>query len=457
MKTITSLRPEVAGAGFSVFLTSYDPSDLPGGSLDPLGFERGYLFLADKILPGLTNVADRPRYFSVLCAGVSLAEIGMSDPPRLQYQNRLDCLLRFERFWALANVLATHDANGEDFPVAGIRGVTYAAHKAESLVHDSEHRADAEFKLLSRQVPYGVVGIYGAVADGMRFLDRKTFLLTPDLGERLAEGFLEESGIPPSLIKAVRENGDLPLAKLTEWGRRAHISGNLWPIETDYMHDALNRNPVRARMATVLAEHPFEESGDNEMARLRRILPQLASQETNQDLAEAVAAILTYETCYRLVALGFERLLWLCRTAPAGSISPSDIKADNVLSLLCERLPAASLAFGHSLDTGKTTLFRSELHRLEDTRRFLERAAAACDSKESLTRELMLRHDDVQRGKFDRGRRKMPWLELNANHIGLTLTRVGGLDREALTLADISPHPYRLSSADALIAAARPQ
>ena len=56
------------------FLTSYDPSDLPGGSIDPLGFERGYIFLADKILPGLTNVASRPRYFSLLCAGVALAD-----------------------------------------------------------------------------------------------------------------------------------------------------------------------------------------------------------------------------------------------------------------------------------------------------------------------------------------------------------------------------------------------
>lgn len=25
------------------FITAYDPSDLPGGSLDPMGFDRGYL------------------------------------------------------------------------------------------------------------------------------------------------------------------------------------------------------------------------------------------------------------------------------------------------------------------------------------------------------------------------------------------------------------------------------
>ena len=56
-----------------LFLTAYDPSDLPGSSIDPLGFERGYLFLADKILPGLTNVASHPRYFALLCAGIHLS------------------------------------------------------------------------------------------------------------------------------------------------------------------------------------------------------------------------------------------------------------------------------------------------------------------------------------------------------------------------------------------------
>ena len=41
-----------------MFLTAYDPFDLPGTSIDPLGFERGYLYLADKILPGLDGVFD---------------------------------------------------------------------------------------------------------------------------------------------------------------------------------------------------------------------------------------------------------------------------------------------------------------------------------------------------------------------------------------------------------------
>ena len=89
-----------------LFLTAYDPSDLPGGSVDPLGFERGYLCLADKILPGMTNVAGRPRYFALLCAGIYLNGDDEGLPPQEFIKRRQDTLLRFERFWALANVLA---------------------------------------------------------------------------------------------------------------------------------------------------------------------------------------------------------------------------------------------------------------------------------------------------------------------------------------------------------------
>jgi hypothetical protein len=85
--------------------------------------------------------------------------------------------------------------------------------------------------------------------------------------------------------------------------------------------------------------------------------------------------------------------------------------------------------------------------------RFVERAAAGCGSPESLTRELMGRHAEVQQGKFDKGRRKMPWLEVTDGRISLTMTRVGGLDREATAAVHITPHFYRLASADALIKA----
>ena len=433
-----------------VFLTAYDPSDLPGTSIDPLGFERGYLLLADKILPGLTNVADRPRYFSVLCAGAFLAEVNPADSPRSQYRQRLDHILRLERLWALGNVLASQGENGKNLPTAGIRGVTYAAARAESLGRNGNARTDANFQLLSRQVPYGVIGIYGAVADGMRLIDRKTLTPTPDLGERLAKEFLDETSTPVTLRRAVRADKSINIDELTEWGRRSHHAGEPVECERECLADALDRNPVRARMAKILLDHPFQDEDDTELKRLARLRPALVSERENRDLSEAVDAILAFEAAYRMAMLGFERLLWLCRQHPAGAIAASDLVSDPVLERIRGELPAAVQNLTKALDSAETELFRQDLHRLEDTRHFLEKAAVACNATESLVRELMERHAEVQRGKFDRGRRKMPWLERVADRISLTMTRVGGLSREATVPEDIVAHPYRLSSADAL-------
>jgi len=451
---MTGATASAPAGGIPVFLTAYDPSDLPGGSIDPLGFERGYLFLADKILPGLTNVASFPRYFSILCAGASLAVTDVSDTPRRQYQSRLECVLRFERFWALANVLASEQAPDDKLPVGGIRGVTYAQAKARSILGAPVRRVSSDYKLLSRQVPYGVVGIYGAVADGMRLLDRKTFTLTPDLGGRLAEGFLEQTSAPAVLLKAVRENGDVPVDGLAEWGRRAHIAREPLRAERGPMAEALHRDPVRGRMAAVLVRHPFQSDQETELQRLKRLLPALSRDSACADLEEAVSTILAYEACYQLVMLAFERLLWACRSTPAAAVRAADLASDPVLTLVSARTPAATRHFVKLLDKARTEQFLAGLERLGDVRRFLEVGAAACGSVESLTRELLVRHAEVQRGKFDRGRRKMPWVEEAAGRIRLTMTRVGGLDREAKVPADIAPHPYRLPSTDALVAAA---
>lgn len=80
MRFSASSTAVVADLGFPVFLTAYDPSDLPGGSVVPLGIERGYLHLADKILPGLTNVASQPAavFFRVVRRRVA----GGSGPAR---------------------------------------------------------------------------------------------------------------------------------------------------------------------------------------------------------------------------------------------------------------------------------------------------------------------------------------------------------------------------------------
>ena len=49
-------------APLPVFLTAYDPAELPGGTVDPLGFTAGYLVLADLLFPGMTAAAAQATY-----------------------------------------------------------------------------------------------------------------------------------------------------------------------------------------------------------------------------------------------------------------------------------------------------------------------------------------------------------------------------------------------------------
>jgi predicted DNA-binding protein len=428
-----------------LFLTAYDPSDLPGTSIDPLGFERGYLFLADKILPGLTNVASHPRYFALLCAGIHLSGDPVdSDRRDLVRKRRQETILRLERFWALANVLAKPDGSG------GVRGVTYAHAWAAELQRTGATRTSAKYPLLSRQSQYGVIGIYANVASGMRFLNREDFSLTPALGEVAAEAFYDETKLPHSLRRAILDDGDVSLATLKAWGEQAHVEAEVKGAEATCLFEALHGNPVRSRAAGLLLQHPRKDDQETELDRLKRIARTLKGKDESQDLREAIECIQEFESCYQLATLALERLLWLGRHHAATSVKISELNSDTVLRTIRDHLPFRVQKFTHTLDNGTDTAFRQNLDRLSDVRKFMEEASGATEDIGAFIGALIARHTDVQHGKFDRGRRKMPWIELNDSRITLTMTRAGGLNREVTLPERIQPHPYRLNAADAL-------
>lgn len=431
------------------FLTAYDPSDLPGASIDPLGFERGYLFLADKILPGLTNVASRPRYFAVLCAGASLCNHSADQSPRELLRARQEIILRFERLWALANVLARPDASG------GVRGVTYAHDYAAELQRRGDTRTKANYRLLSRQPQYGAIGMYASVADGMRFFNREDFTLTPALGEVAAEAFLDETAIPASLRRAIVEDSDVPLSTLVSWGERAHVDAPVKPREADCLREALHYHDVRSRMADLLWHDPYQNDAETELARLARVERILKRSGDHADIREAITCILAYESCYQLALLAFERLLWLCRHHAAASVTLTELAGDSVLRTVKEHLPAQANRWFAALDQASTWGFRENLDRLGDVRRFLESAVGSVADHSAFIEAFLSRHTDIQHGKFDRGRRKMPWLERTDARITLTMARAGGMNREVTRPEQITPHPYRLGAADALLSASR--
>jgi hypothetical protein len=251
------------------FLSAYDPSDLPGGSIDPLGFERGYLFLADKILPGLTNAAGRPRYFSVICAASLLAPSG-TDNERKNARMRAHRVLLFERFWAAANVLASERDN--ELSASGIRGVTYAQTHIKAINEHNSRSTDADFKMLAHQERYGAIGIYANVAGYLRLLNRSAMTSTQDLGERLGNAFLQETHVPMKLCTIIRDGeGTISVEKLRDWGHGAHIAAPVGTIEGECLGEALVRDPIRSRLAELLTNVPPTGANEPETSRLRRM------------------------------------------------------------------------------------------------------------------------------------------------------------------------------------------
>jgi len=434
------------------FLTAYDPSDLPGGSIDPLGFERGYLHLADKILPGMTNVAACPRYFGILCAGAHLAETDDDAPPREIARNRREAILRLERLWALANVLAYGE---EDGALSELRGVTYARRQAEALSNNGGTRADSDFKFLSRQAPYGVLGIYGAVAESAHLIYRRTYDLTPGLGLPLAESFCTETSMPSGIRRAIRDDADVSLSTLRAWGENAWLWGKSGKQEKRLLSEMLHGEPVRSRFCQVLSRQTVVD-GENELQRLQRIASVLKSSDSNLDLWESVEMVIRYEECYQLAMLMIERLLFLCRNRadPSGSLSIADVESDSVVLSVMTALPLTVESLLNHAGQCQTEHFRSGLDRLSDVLQFLELAAASCGSTTELVAAVLSRHTDTQHGKFDRGRRKMPWIQSMDDKLSLTMTRVGGLKTEAVLPEHITPHPYRLHAADNWLRAA---
>jgi hypothetical protein len=203
-------------------------------------------------------------------------------------------------------------------------------------------------------------------------------------------------------------------------------------------------------MAELLRSAPNKNGEETELNRLARITAKLSGKSSNQDLREASECIAAFEACFALVSLAFERLLWLCRHHAAAALSFDALGSDSVLRFTVKSLPASVREMRKTIRNGTHPEFCLGLECLADVERFLEEASAAKEV-EGFVHSLIARHTDVQHGKFDKGRRKMPWVEVNGTRINLTMTRIGGMNREATKLEHIAPHPYRLGAADALI------
>lgn len=430
------------------FLTSWDPTDLPGTSVDPLGFDRAYTYLSDLWLPGLTNVASQPRYFSLLCAGLSLAPEASSNPPdRKDVAIRQECVLRLERLWALAHAARSI---GDPEASSGVRGATYAAAHFEELRRRNRNSSSSAFKLLLSQTRYGVLGIYGTVAAGLRLTDGVTLSLTTDLGDEVAAAFLDGTETPVDIRKAVADEAhEVDLEDLAEWAGRAGVRGPLTRTEHKTLVRALKQNPTRERVAWHLARTNWRPDKETELEYLERLGPELRGED--QGLGDVAQGILLLEACYRRCSLVLDRVLWAC-DAQTG-VALDALARDRVLRKVVPTLPEAAKRVQKHLEIDSSGVFRDHQPRTADLLAFLDEVRTADgDIRESVCR-FVERHSRIQSDKIVRGRSKLPWLERVGERLQLTTARARESSREPETLDDSPPHSYRLHSAREILLA----
>jgi hypothetical protein len=305
-----------------IFWTTYDPLDLASGSLDPLGFARGYLALADRFLPGFTTVTNVPRYVSMLCAALKALQSHRRDESNLAStkirQERLRRIKSYERAWALACGLAARTGISGRESIGGLRGVRYVKRRLD-LLSANKYIRTGSYNLLSNQVRYGGIGIYSTFLEECHLASMDTLTLSP-LGEALSNEFPN----PPSGAAMVDdEDARLSLDDLAEWGRLAHV-GAFTPGEGAVMAEALrggdeadHNDRVRSASLRMLATSKPKPDDSDEGALLRGLAREIQKGRfKNLDAPVTcltqISAILQliepFERFYQGVTFFFERI-----------------------------------------------------------------------------------------------------------------------------------------------------
>jgi hypothetical protein len=446
-------------AGLSFFATPYDPLDLASDSIDPLGFQRGYLALADRMLPGFTTVTSNPRYLSMLCAGLLAAEklyprIEGEQPARSR-QKRSMVLQSFEKTWALACGLA-EEIRGPA-AVEGLRGIRSVRRFLASNT-GRQYLSISNFNLLTNQVRYGGIGAYGQMLEACHFVDWNLLTLR-ELGEKLAAAFPSAPGWSADSAAARVAKDDLKawgaLASLDQITNeeaaalREGLSGGI-EAETD--------DDVRWSCLRFLKKAQLTRD-DSEEVSLKRLVDVIEETESAVDSRRAAAVcqlkvvtalIDPFEQLYQASIFLFDDIRSNATEKPAGcALTLLDNqktcvealraaqKAHQALYRVLERAKAINEPISTSIalamsDSGITSL-SDRISRAETP------AAAAV--------LLLRRHQDVQSGKFDRGLQKTPWMRVEEGVARLTSQR-NELRRtaHAKSWRAIVRHPYRTAS-----------
>lgn len=443
-----------------LFPTAYDPLDLASDSIDPLGFLRGYLALADRLLPGFTTVTSVPRYLPMLCAGMLAAEKlhprGGDHEPAKARRQRLEILRNFEKLWALGCGLA-EKTRGKS-AIAGLRGIRYVRRFLEANAARSEINV-ADFNLLANQVRYGGIGAYGQMLEACHFADWTVLALRP-LGETLANAFPSSPFWSPE-----RPNARIAKETLRSWGEGVCCSLQMTATEAKTIRKGLSggleaerHDDVRWNCLRLLKAYG-QESGPGEEAclkRFRSMIDQAPGSDARKSMAVRQLRIVTlliepFEKLYQSSLFLFNEMSARATEDPMGCPLSSLSESGEVANALdTARRSQEDLrdefADAEKVDAAVTApivlaMRDSGILALADL-------IATADTVGAAARILLQRHAAVQSGKFDRGQQKSPSLWLDNGKARLSAQRHGLPKEEHVrSWRDIPRHTYRTSAA----------
>ncbi len=444
---------------FRLFWTAYDPLDLASGSIDVLGFQGGYVALANKLMPAFTTVTTSPRYVSMLCAAVRAAEAafpGTADSTVRVRQTRMGAVKSYERAWALACGLAeTEDSVGKK-AVDGLRGIQYVRRRLSELSGREKAIRTSSFSLLANQVRYGGIGVYSTMLEDCHLASMRAITPRP-LGMRLAEAFPS----PDDNLPLWDEDRPLPLDGLRAWGGRCHL-GDFTREEGLCLANALRGgeeggwdDDVRWTTLRLLAN--YGDDGGGEPALLGRLLDAIRSGESDRlkvpplclrQIEASLVLVRPYERLYQAVQFLFDAVraaatdepqVRLDSLAPAPSCVLACQGARKAAGDLLEVIEKAAAVHPQTALNLREVFVETGIVALAE-------ALRGYSGEVDLLGLVLDRHRDVQEGKLDRGERKAVWVRRDpvSGSVRLTsqrhqLPRSGRYDN----WDQIPWHPYR--------------
>lgn len=398
------LRPPV--------LSRYDPPTEAEGGIDPLGLQRTYERLAERVLPFVTVRMSRPRFVTAIAVGSHACHDFLDEVARDEVTPGW---LAFE--WHVVEAFVRRRASIAEGEFWGIPGVM----KVEAALK-SDRRLSTGTYLKTPKI-FGFTGIYRRLATGLESVDDD--LRLDEGGFELLRAWEEDQGLDGFLSgrrgpgAEFRDDVRRAVEKAMATGYTAQGSG--WPawerIARHLRPDApgrreaarilerlrrpdLRHNPddahatqMRREFLDHLERHGRPVTRDGEAVYFRELRGRASSE-----LGDRLETIDAYEGLCRIVEDAFRFILHLS-TRRGGPVAATDFQWEPLARRLAEQI-------GPAVDRVKAAFARSTYEA--DVRELVGRYGGV-RSAGSLFETVLRHHEEVQSAKPPEGKR--PWFE----------------------------------------------